>query len=71
MSFNQERYNQAKEIIERDLTIGKFKPYDYMKKYEKSIEIEDYESAKAITDILLQYGYDTKDTHNSIKSLNK
>lgn len=48
---------------------GKTTAYGYMKIYEDCIRKEDYEMAKAITEVLKPLGYDTKDTHSDIKEL--
>ena len=44
-------------------------PYDYMMEYKKMIGKEDYEAAKAITEVLEPFKYYTADTHNHIPSL--
>lgn len=68
--WNNERYLEVKTKCRTDIERGIKKPYDYMMIYKEMIEEEDYEAAKGITEVLRVMNYDTKDTHDHIKSLN-
>lgn len=67
--WNEERYQQTKKKCSDEINSGKKEPHDYMHTYKKMIECEDYESAKAITEVLEPLNYFTKDTHKHIKAL--
>lgn len=69
MGFNKKHYEECLGKVKMGIASGKTTAYAYMKMYEQSIEKEDYEMAKAITEVLKPLGYDTKDTHEHIKSL--
>ena len=65
--FNQVKYEESKEMVRQDIMLKKISCYDYMEKYKQMIIKEDYEGAKAVTDVLKEYGYDTFDTHKYLK----
>lgn len=67
--WNENRYLEAKKKCQVAIDDKIKKPYDYMVEYKKAIKIEDYEIAKAITEVLKPLNYDTADTHNHIKEL--
>lgn len=67
--WDENRYLEVKEKCQRELDNKTKKPYDYMLEYKKMIKTEDYEAAKAITEVLKPLNYDTADTHNHIKEL--
>lgn len=69
MAWDKQHYEEVKRQVEQNIACGKKTAYCYMKEYELMIEKEDYEGAKAITEILLPLGYDTAQTHNHIKRL--
>jgi hypothetical protein len=69
MAWNKQHYEEVKRQVEQNIACGKKTAYCYMKEYEQMIEKEDYEGAKAITEILLPLGYDTAQTHNQINRL--
>lgn len=68
--WDKERYEKIKTQCRDDISNNKQTATYYMKVYKRMIEIEDYEAAKAITEILKPLGYHTADTHPHIKSLN-
>jgi len=68
--WNQKRYEEVKAKCKADIESKRKKPYDYMLEYKEMVRIEDYESCKAITEILKPLNYDTADTHPHIASLN-
>lgn len=67
--WNQTRYEAEKMACERALRIKSTTPYDYMQQYKKAIIADDFEKAKAITDVLKPLNYDTADTHAHIEQL--
>ena len=67
--WDHNRYLQAVDKCQRDLDNKTKKPYDYMLRYKKVIKAEDYETAKAITEVLKPLNYNTADTHNHIHEL--
>ena len=67
--FNQEKYEKAKIDVQNDIDNHSKSAYEYMDRYKACIKREDYETAKAITEVLAPLGYHTIDTHSSIKSL--
>jgi hypothetical protein len=69
MAWNKERYLKMKQECQSDIDAGRKEPYQYMQLYKKKIKIEDYESAKAITEVLKPLNYDTSDTHRHISEL--
>ena len=70
MAWDKTRYEEVKRQCQTDIAGVKKTAYCYMKQYELMIEQEDYEAAKAITEILLPLGFDTAQTHSHIKTLN-
>lgn len=70
MSWNEQRYLDVKRKCANDIANGHKKAQDYMMQYKKMIIQEDYEAAKAITEVLKPLNYDTADTHQHIKELN-
>ena len=63
MGWNQKKYERAKEIVEEDI---KNDPEDYefyLVDYGRMIDNENYEAAKAITDVLATIGHKTIETH--------
>ena len=71
MPWDQNRYEECLLDVDSNILLGKKPAVDYMGIYKQCIEDEDYEKAKAIADILINYGYRVEDTHRHIKSLNK
>ena len=71
MPWSPKRYRAAKKIVETDVAKSKDDLGYYMGRYKEMIEIENFEAAKAITDVLEPFNYYTKDTHQHIKKLNK
>jgi hypothetical protein len=67
--WNEKRYNEVKSKVEHDLKYKVKSPFDYMMEYKKMIVAEDYEAAKAITEVLKSLNYETSDTHEHIKEL--
>ena len=68
--WNEIRYNEMKYQCQTDIAKNTKTPYEYMLVYEEMIRKEDYEAAKAITEVLKPLNYHTADTHNRIPSLN-
>lgn len=71
MAFNQKRYQDYKFSINNVIKNKSSTPDQYMKIYKKAIIEQDYEKAKAITEVLKPLHYDTSDTHQHIKSLKR
>ena len=67
--WNKERYEEVKKQCKNSIEKGTKKPYDWMIEYKDMIKKEDYEGAKAVTEILKPLNYETKDTHAHIKEL--
>ena len=70
MAWNEQRYLNMKKKCARDISTGNKRAIDYMDHYKKMINIENYESAKAITEVLKPLNYFTEDTHDHIQRLN-
>lgn len=70
MGFDTAKYDKAKNNVQYDLAKELKTPYDYMQEYKRCINREDYETAKAITEVLEPLKYFTADTHRHISSLN-
>lgn len=68
--WNEKRYNEIKLKCENDLKSRIKSPFDYMMEYKKMIINNDYEAAKAITEVLKPLHYETSDTHQHIRELN-
>jgi len=68
--WNTEKYQKEKVKCKADIDSKRKSPYDYMIIYKEMVKTENYESCKAITEILKPLNYDTADTHNHIPSLN-
>ena len=69
MSWNQEKYLRMKNICQGDIANGRKTAQYYMMQYKKFIIEEDYEYAKAITEVLKPLNFDTSVTHIDIKEL--
>ncbi len=69
MSWNEARYATVKAQCKADIAAKRKTAYDYMQEYKKMIRKEDYEAAKAITEVLEPMNYDTADTHMHIRSI--
>ena len=69
MSWNQERYESMKTQCKGDISNKRKSAQDYMMLFKKMIVAEDYEAAKAITEVLHPLGYYTHDTHQHIEGL--
>lgn len=69
MSWDKERYESVKIKAQSDLTRKLKSPYDYMQIYKQMIADDDFEGAKAVTEVLKPLNYDTADTHNHIPCL--
>lgn len=67
--WDKERYLEAKTKYQSDIDNKIKKPYDLMLQYKRMIKIENYEAAKAITEVLKPLNYDTADTHIHIPEL--
>ena len=67
--WNTKKYEQAKSKCKSDIDSKLKSPYDYMLIYKEMVHNEDYESCKAITEILKPLNYNTLDTHSHIASL--
>lgn len=67
--FNNERYIKLKTKIKSDLGNKVKCPFNFMMEYKQAIVEEDYEKAKAITEVLRPLNYETSDTHGHIKEL--
>jgi hypothetical protein len=67
--WNIQRYEQVKAKCKSDIDCGRKSAFDYMYEYKKMIAAEDYEAAKAITEVLAPLHYWTADTHKHIKEL--
>lgn len=57
MPFDKIRYLEVKHKILDNIESGRKNYYCYIKEYELAILREDYEAAKAITEILQPLGY--------------
>lgn len=69
MSFDNDKYHKHLIAVKNSIDSKSRTAFDYMHIYKKCISDEDYEQAKAITEILKPLGYHTADTHKHIKSL--
>ena len=69
MSWNNERYLKVKKECQNNISKGFKTANHYMQEYKDCIKKEDYEGAKAITDVLNPLNYYTADTHIHIKEL--
>lgn len=67
--WDNKRYEEIKQKCQSDISSQIKNPYDYMMIYKDMIAKEDYEAAKAITEVLEPMKYYTADTHNHIRSL--
>jgi hypothetical protein len=67
----EDRYNSMRDEVQENLNKGRKTPEDYMHSYKYHIEKQNYEEAKAISDVLDLLGWDVKHTHGHIPSLNK
>lgn len=70
MGWNKRRYEESKRVCANDISKGYKTAKEYMEKYKEMIIKEDYESAKAITEVLEPLNYYTSDTHRHINQLN-
>ena len=70
MPWSNKKYEAAKSIILKDVVKYSDDLKYYMGRYKEMIEIDNYEAAQAITDVLAPFNYFTKDTHRHIKKLN-
>ncbi len=70
--WNQNHYNNVRDQCIYNIKNHLNTPFDYMMEYKRMIIKEDYEAAKAITEVLLSLTprYNTTDTHQHIKILN-
>ena len=64
--FNKERYEREKRLVANNIADHLKTPKEYMHEYKRAIIEEDYEKAKAITDILEPLNYFTIDTHQHL-----
>ena len=69
MGFNRGYYLTQKANMQSVLDKAYKTPSELMKEYEWCIETEDYEKAKAITEVLKPLNYHTEDTHAHILCL--
>ena len=69
--WDKDKYLRAKDSCLYNIKNGVYSKSQYMEKYIKAIEEENYEMAKAITDVLANFGMQTANTHKHIKSLNE
>lgn len=65
--WSDARYNTMKETIEKQLEDKEITLFDAMMGYIGSVQAEDFEGAKAITEVLASKGMDTADAHKYIK----
>jgi hypothetical protein len=65
------KYNDMKKKCQDDINKGRKSPNDYMKIYKEKITKQEYEHARAITDILETMNYYTYMTHDHIACLNE
>ena len=68
--WNQKRYETVKEKCVLNISNDIKTPHDYMALYKRMIEQEDYEGAKAVTEVLARMDFHTADMHQYIKELN-
>ena len=66
MGWDDKKYERVKLQCSSDVKHKRKTPYDYMMLYKKAIREDDFESAKAITEVLKPFNYDTNDTHPHI-----
>jgi len=71
MAWDNNRYLHMREQCQNDINREYKTPADYMLVYKKMIMKDDYEAAKAITEVLAPLNYDTAMTHDHISKLNK
>lgn len=69
MAWNTKRYEETLKTCQNSLDRGVKTPFEYMMIYKDMIKKQDYESAKAITEVLRPLKYDTADTHGHISAL--
>ena len=70
MPFDKQLYEESKLNVQSHLIVKSKTAYEFMQEYELAIINENYEMAKAITDVLAPLGYQTADTHKHIHCLN-
>jgi len=71
MPWDNIRYQKAKQVFANQLRNGDKKPYELMLKYKECIQNDDFESAKALDEILEPLNYHVTDTHDHIPCLNQ
>jgi len=69
MGFDNTYYLRQLELVEGFLKNGYKTPSQLMNEYKVCIEVEDYEKAKAITEVLLPLGFFTNEMHPKIDCL--
>ena len=69
--WNEKKYNETKLKCEQSLRERTMSLPEWMQEYKLMVIKENYEAAKAITDVLKPFNYETSDTHQHIKELNK
>jgi hypothetical protein len=69
MGFNKKRYKKAKEECQNNINKGHKDESDYMRAYKSMITTNDFESAKAVSEVLWLLDYDVCHTHNHIECL--
>lgn len=69
MAFDTSKYERAKSECSYNIEKKNKTAFDYMHIYKQAIVAEDYEKAKAITEVLAPLKYHTADTHPHIKAL--
>ena len=70
MGWNKKRFRAKKKEVEVNLNRGYKTEKDYMLIYKAMISNEDYEGAKAVSDVLALLDYDVCFTHDHIAELN-
>ena len=68
--WNQVRYEKEKRDCQNAISNSRKTCSFYMGRYKESIKAQDFETAKAITEVLKPLNYDTADTHAHIKEIN-
>ena len=68
--FNVNIYRMYYTQIVHNIELQGRSAFSYMWAYADSIKAENYERAKAITDVLKPLGYNTADTHYLLPNLN-
>lgn len=71
MGWNKKRYKAKKKEVQVNLNKGFKTEQDYMVTYKAMISNDDFEGAKAVSEVLDLLDYDVCFTHNHIECLNE